>query len=457
MSTSDLSYEETGKLIALIEAHYYTTLTDETPEEFEKWKKHSTNFRIEKLGGYFKKTGGLGEEYLRKYLYAKFDKMSSDSPVKYHVTPRFKRALKDFFGKDVFPQLQGLTQVPKNEKVNIFKNSKWAYYYYDERKGIPGISTGFLTIDDDLKVKIKDRNHEKNTNLLYTGTVKPQADNSLLLFQMNTDQTGERDLHILVHIGNSGTKPQIAMGQYHNLDDNLTIISGTIILADTKKNFEGFTPTFFEKGTRTYRELNKQVTRYLGEKAGNRIRVPHNNLSYEMLGKWMRNKLQQRKNNVPDDFVKTFVSAPITSISTANFSNFVSQVQMIIESIEADCSCDCYCALTKLKKQSKRASNLLFQEIAEELRQCQLFVMILPPFHLECQTSALIEFGFIYARRIPVVIFNPVGEKMPPLPNLLEGAIKASNFVINYEYSHIDEVVVIIKEYGRKLFGLHKE
>jgi len=457
MQAPKLSYDQTKKLITMIEEKYFSSLTDVTREQFDEWRNNDyTKFRVKKLGAYWLQEAATSQDYLRRKLYQRFNEMNEDRTQSFAPTKTFLAGLKKYFGEDIIHKIMGVSGETISDKINVFKDSVWIYYYYDEFNGISGISTGILSIDSQQVVHIKDMLHERGRPVFYTGRVKLAGDNSLLLFELQTRQTRERDLHILVHIGNSGSKPEIALGQYHNLDDNLTIVSGTIVLADTKKDFDAFLPTFFEKGTAKYHGLKKQVKKYLSEKSGNRIKVPHNIYSYTKLGKWIDDKNSRHKINVANSAVRTFVSAPITSLSADSFKSFQSKITAVKASLEASCRCNCYCALLKVKSQDEWAEHLLFKQIMEELRHCQLFVMVVPPYELERQTSAFIEFGFIYNRKIPVVIFVEKGQgESVKIPNLLRGAANvSSNFISTYFYKDLDEIPEIIKKFERTLFGL---
>lgn len=422
-----------------------------------KDKVSESVFRQDKLGADWYKVTGRGKEYLRQNLYDNKHYKKGE----FEIVENLYQGLKKYLDKEIFDALfeekKLLAKIPTT-KEDTGKQS-FLFYYYDEKRRSSGVSKGLMTFDEKQhKVIIKDKAHENRMELHYEGSYQSILNDEMLLMTLNIKLSHQRDLHIILHIGNYGQLPNILLGQYHNIDHKNTIVSGSILCVkeDHVVDYDSFVPKFYNKGTQKYlKEVPSSVRDYLFQKLNNRIKVPKGIFSLESL---LDQKERKRKTYVPHKEVKkVFLSTPSTSLKNeADYVMVRKEILKIKALLKQKLNFKCYCALEEYESlQDFKENNILFDEIEQQLDVCDLFIMIVTDYTRKRISSSFVEFGYALNRNIFCTVFVQKDIDLKELlPNLMEGAItNKRDFIRKYKFEDITEIHTKINKNGHLLFG----
>lgn len=411
---------------------------------------------VKKVGDYLH-TLGWGETYARQGIYHKLKNLTDkEDDFQLSITKDFSFKISQVLGKEYWSLLTGelLSGSTSEAKKLQYRNTRWVYFYYDDPKGIPGVSTGVIYIDNNSHVFIKDTLQEIPKRIDYEGGLNFSLNGALMIMALNTKGTKERDLHIALQVGNYGTPPDVMIGQYHNVNSNGTIISGSIIVQSSKYTLENFKPTFFQKGTAPFSKLVPTVQRFFGNKSNNRIKIPNTGYTYSKLDEWIREKESSRRRiAVKHEQPRLFISAPTTSLdSIENFKLFKKFTTELAKVLKEKYQVEVSCTLLRFNNYEEfRESNILLKIIKEELDTCNYYMIIYPRLKLKRQSSMLLELGYMLSKPIPQIIMIEDGVPSKDIPNLLEGAITEGN-IKRYRFANFADLISKVETNGLDLF-----
>lgn len=371
----------------------------------------------------------------------------------------------------------------KTETRNLLKDSvvlditnhlfSYKYYYYDDYFENDclnaGVSVGMMLIDtENESIRIKDKNHmglKSSDNLIYKGGYKMALDGFWVVTELYLDsrKARQRNLHIILNKGHYGyeTWPELMIGQYHNINGNLTPVSGTLIcvLEQNHVVFHDFLPVFLKNTSSGYRDLQNSklslVAQFLSRKERNRIKTPKGVTSLTLLDKFMKGT---KSTYLPstENIRKVFLSTPTTCLNAKEYARNRSSVIEIIEVLENELGFECYCAMSKfMTHEDFLESNVLYEEVEEKLNSCDLFILILGNNEGLKVSSVYMELGYALQRRIFTTIFyhnsfDPRGK----WPNLLNGARNHNNDALRaHDFDNIEEIAGRISKSGKGIFG----
>lgn len=337
--------------------------------------------------------------------------------------------------------------------MKTIENIQFEYYYYDEVCGKVGISKGILDFGNNGFCEIKDKAHENNAIIHYEEESRPQFLENILILQLNTKETQQRNLHLALHISNFGTTTEIVLGQYHNLNHKNTIVSGSLlcIKLNEYQNPNSFVPKFFPKGSDEYDGLQDYIKDFLRKKENNRIKMPNEIFSVKALKMWMKSKKTSFTPPI-DDKLSLFISCPATSFSDqSEYNKMRVFIEEISEVLKKEYNFKIYNALVNCNTlEDFKVNNVLLTKTIEELDKCDVFMMVLPKAKTDKPSSIFVEFGYVLNRNIPCAIFV---EKNKIIPNLVQGAIRnGSQKIIEYKYQNLESLKRMIMNNGQELF-----
>ncbi|GAB3514281.1 hypothetical protein [Emticicia fontis] len=120
----------------------------------------------------------------------------------------------------------------------ILKDKKWWFYAYGyNRRLLENVEKGWVllriiiefNISSDGRIKVKLNNIESDEHFSYSGEVDfTRSNGTILVVNFTNDHYKNRHLHLIIDIGKG--KGEIFLGQYINVDNNRSIISGSVLL-----------------------------------------------------------------------------------------------------------------------------------------------------------------------------------------------------------------------------------
>ncbi len=468
-----ISLSELDRIRIAIEEKYVSTTDKSSVEELIQ-ELGKTTFRNE-----ISEAVCGARSYLEHNIYSKLrnEDLEKNGKKRITITKPFQKRINDYLGNDLLKNFLKSRKPVNNSKKDLLNGLAYKIFYYDEVNEQEGIATGLLSFERGERVKIKAKNHQDDQETNYKGSVQLVFDKTMLILNLRIINTKERDLHVALHISNNGEIPEVLVGQYHNITNTKSIISGSIIavLAKDQEEYKTFTPVFYQKGTEIYNNdalIPPEIRDFLYKKDQNRIKIPEGLYSLGSLGNWIdRKKTQQQLKskvdeypNVEEEGLKVFISAPATSVQDPkNFEKIKQGVEEIEQKLKEKFKWDCYSAVTAYEKlEDFRASNIVFNRVINQLKVCDIFIMILPNYEVTRSTSSFIEFGFILHKRLAenqgksplvVVFINKTLEEKERVPNHLNGAKNSPKYgIIPHSFFEFSDIIDQIDKFGVDVF-----
>ena len=214
-------------------------------------------------------------------------------------------------------------------KLELYFNTTWyLYFYYEENFTVPKIGRAILEIGENRK-DVKLINFSDSESNDYSGVVSLDKSQIVLIFDLKTNQTREKWLHMKVSI-NTGMLPEIALGQYSNLGDGaISLVAGTIILEyipPEKRNELIAKP--FEVSDPQFLEIHPGIKRYLREKKRNYFKTKAQIFTKEKLLKFVNeyaNYREKKSESVRlDPEMKVVITCPQTHLKPERFRKYAS-------------------------------------------------------------------------------------------------------------------------------------
>ncbi len=186
-----------------------------------------------------------------------------------------------------------------SDKQRMFEGTRWWLYHYEEyidpftSKPQPGISRAIVSMKEFAKLTIDNidaSGGEPGRKEKYKGqySIYKGSKGEYLLLECWLADSHEKDLHILIYIGNDELKSgEIALGQYHNV--NNTIYSGTVIMEKVRQQ-GSLKPAFFKNRDKSVPTVYWD---FFEDKHKNRIRVKSGIKLKETLKTWIEEKRYQ--------------------------------------------------------------------------------------------------------------------------------------------------------------------
>ncbi len=343
------------------------------------------------------------------------------------------------------------------DKLQLYYNTHWALYYYQDSSSHArlrdGISKAILHVLNDGKVEIENPKLESATD--YVGTIELHDNQNNLIFHLRTKDTKEKKFEINLIIG-EGKVYSLAVGQYTNLDSKGAIVGGTVVLEqiDVKSAEQLLQPIFYEFGSQAYKqELNPNIRRFLSDKRMNFMRVTTGIYTNEQLGEFLeKNDVKKKYRNFIEDCEHdVFISSPMTSVNGDEYINFRTEILKVIDTLKTTCQfSDVYYAGNLLDTPEKFfLPNVTFRVNMMALEKSKYILLIYPK---RIVSSVLIEIGWALKSNKPCIIFV---RNRVDLPHILQqvGEIHDIANVSILEYNDTSDIIKIIENNGRKLFG----
>lgn len=203
--------------------------------------------------------------------------------------------ISNYIGQENPVALQELniTWTPKN-KASLFLG-RWWLYSYDELNGEAGIVRSVIYFKPFNKAVVDSLRNNIGSKQRYVGKYHMYgSDATYMIIAMRTEETIEKDLHMLFYIG--AEVPTLSIGQYHNVDG--TIFSGTAVIQ--RSTGRGHTiPKFFPFKDKSADQdtIPSYIWEYFKEKCLNILRVPASITNEEKFIKWLKMKRNNDDNN----------------------------------------------------------------------------------------------------------------------------------------------------------------
>jgi len=232
-----------------------------------------------------------------KFIYNFFNNIKIRAP--HLISQKQFMQLEEFIfekGKSPFKK-KSLPNWNPSQKADLFINTNWYLYYYDEKLNRDGTKTqgivqSILKIGTFRKTELEDFNLSVNAKRYYKGRIHIHLNTAgFLHLNLNSSETVEKDLSILLNVGegNGEILPEIVLGQYHNRDA-FSIFSGTLILRPIQ-NEALPEPCFcpFDDASK-FQTIDPTIWQYFNKKERNLIKTPQNIYSLERFSSWLASK-----------------------------------------------------------------------------------------------------------------------------------------------------------------------
>ncbi len=344
------------------------------------------------------------------------------------------------------------TQRPVSAKLNLFANTHWYIYQYDEYKimertfgqrqrvtRIWGISQSVLRIDEHLGAEIetdKRTSPEEIRNSDYTGIVSLD-ENAILELVFKTKKTDENKLHIKTII-NRGSLFPLSLGSYLSADHEGYLKAGTVVMEQLRDDqITNAEPKFYQGNSKEYMELDTYIRDYLKDKQYNYIKIPTGISAKPDLFEWLSNKQKERLKQ-PDKYQNylydVFIAAPGSTLTMDQFKELNDVVKKIEKTLQEHRYLD-RVFHNSLQYDDQRLiweqSEVLKNQVLSNIESSRYFMLIYPE---RVVSSSLVETGWALGSYKPTIIFHRKGNELPSIlkkHNLIQNmvSIKVIEFV----------------------------
>jgi len=324
-------------------------------------------------------------------------------------------------------------QRPVSTKLNLFANTHWYIYQYDEYKsmeqtfgqrqrvvGIWGISQSVLHIDESLHAEIETYKHTSMgqiSNSDYTGVATPD-ENAILEMVFKTKRTDENKLHIKTII-NRGSLFPLSLGSYLSADHEGYLKAGTVVLEQLDdEQIPLAKPRFYQGNTPEYLELDFYIRTYLKDRQYNYIKIPTGISAKPDLVEWLDNKQMERLKQ-PDKYQNylydVFIAAPGSTLSIEQFKGLNDTVYKLMDVLRE------YRYFNKVFYNSLNYDDqkLIWQQtevqknqVLSNIDSSRYFMLIYPERVI---SSSLVETGWALGSNKPTIIFYRKGSQLPQI------------------------------------------
>jgi hypothetical protein len=200
------------------------------------------------------------------------------------ITKKELTAIEKYIGEEnkVPVQLLDVIWRPKS-KATLFIG-RWWLYSYDEIDSEPCIVRSVMTLRPFNKAIIDSLQNDTGNKQRYVGKYHIYGINANYMnIILHTEETEEKDLQMLFYVGSE--IPEIALGQYHNVEG--TIYSGTAVIERALTRGSTTAKYFKFKDNTEQSEIPTYIWDYFKDKHLNSLRVPAFITSEEKFVKWL--------------------------------------------------------------------------------------------------------------------------------------------------------------------------
>ncbi len=361
--------------------------------------------------------------------------------------------------KRILKILEKLFPAKGAEKLNRFFDTHWWLYSFHDSPStdnqVEGIGKAHLHIQKNGDVKID--NVKQKNSINYIGTVELHPNTENLIFNLKTEDTLEKNLFLNVIVGGGRIYP-LAVGLYIKIDHKGALVGGTVLLEQIDEQLTIYEPKFYEVNSFEYiKELNPKIRSYLSNKYLNFMKVTTGVNTFEQLNTFLESQKTKKEyvgsaNKIYD--FEVFISSPLSSIDNNEYISLRKDILLIMDKLKSVCKFEKihYAGARFESQEDFHTPKVTFQENMTALEKSKYMLLIYPK---KITSSVLIEVGWALKAKKPCVLFV---KDRKDLPNILQSAGEIHEMVnlTIEEYKDINNILKIIDNNGRKLFGEFK-
>lgn len=351
---------------------------------------------------------------------------------------------------EITPAWPTLTPPIQSDKLDLYLNTTWYIYLIVMDFGIPKIVRSILRIGNNVNhVETEAFKREGANDFL--GTVEFDNSKQYLILNLKAKGTGERWVHMKVDV-NTGTRPEIVMGQYQNIGigGNSLHFSNIILEYLEPDRASKALPNFFDSSDETFSEVPIPVQLFLQDAKFNYAELPTRIYSLKTLARYV-DSLKFQRDRKPSYIrihkrLSAFIAHPYGRLPEdrrVEYRKVYEQIKELMNNnnlqvYEED--------LIDLKIDLNSAFQT--ESYLKSVIDCDVLILL---YFDEVVTNALNELAWAYQAEMPIIILTSSNPILPSMykENDLITIIRLKN--LSDSLGWLDEAFQLILEKKHKI------